>query len=101
MKITKEQLKQIILQEIKGTIIDKVPGRPMEISDIMRELSVIVGHGEVTVTAIPALLRDLAKKIEDSHSEDLVPEPAGGDKGLELPVGADPWDVKRRTGIGK
>jgi hypothetical protein len=99
VKITKEQLKQIILQEIKGTVVDKDPVAPMEMSHIMRELSVIVGHK--SVTDIPALLRDLAAKIE--HSQGLVPGMSDEDEGeaLELPTARDPWDVKRRTAIGK
>jgi len=68
MKITKEQLKQIIKEELKESIIDKEYGERMTARDILLHLQDAVGrHGSGPKMA--EALRDIADKIDETEGD--------------------------------
>jgi hypothetical protein len=72
MKITKQQLKQIIKEELKESIIDKEYDEPMTARDVLLSLQDAVGrHGSGLEMA--QALRDIADQIERSHKPTRPP----------------------------
>jgi len=145
MKITKEQLKRIIKEELKeaykaprdfgrkpvpfhqgtSTMMRDAP-TPEERQQDFEEMLTIFDEAALQVKSINIedeesmknarasldrvgrMIYDIQSHLDQStyYQDDLdfakEPDPYGDeDKGLTLPVGIDPWEIKRRTEIGK
>ena len=119
MKITKEQLKQIIKEELIESIINKEYDRPMTAGEVVTSIADAVGrHG--AGPAMAQALRDIADQIDrseavgvsnwyDDEHETLAdrkfadrPEDSE-EEGITMgePSKQDIWDLKNKLGLGK
>jgi hypothetical protein len=104
MKITKEQLKQIIKEELEESITDKEYDMPMTAGQILSSLADATGRYG-SGAAMANALRKIANQIDQSEGRD----PCKCQESTVNPEEVDPlptatqksvWDLKNKLGIG-